>query len=119
MFENQAAELHSGDFSSDEHFLLGIHRRHDGMWLDFEFAQQLLDYLDSFVLCQIREAGADGTVDALQSSLIRLTLRLTLYTLYETDAFLNTDKIRERVRTLQLSCARLRVCVCVSLLTNC
>ena len=28
--------------------------------------------------------------------LIRLFLRLTLYTLYETDAFLNTDKIRER-----------------------
>lgn len=88
---------------TDDHFLLGIHRRPDGMWLDFEFAQKLLDFLDSLVLSP-SGAAADSSIPSLgqssknasEDSLMRLILRLTLYTLYETDAFLNTEKIRER-----------------------
>ena len=90
----------TSESAMDNHFLLGIHRRHDGTWLDFEFSQKLLEYLDSLILSH---SHPDETVTSQESEeiLLRLSLRLTLYTIFETDALLNTDKIRERSSNLK------------------
>lgn len=87
----------------DDHFLLGIHRRWDGMWIDFDFAQKLLDFLDSLLLTQqtLDDINKPVQVNAQEDHLMRFALRLTLYTLFETDSFLNTDKIRERSTNLK------------------
>ena len=97
----QSIENNENQFPIDEHFILGIHRRYDGMWIDFEFAQKLLDFLDSLLLSPHLTEESRPSIPNAEENLIRLALRLTLYTLYETDAFLNTDKIQERSKNLK------------------
>ena len=134
--QQQQQQQSSSNLPQDDHFLLGIHRRYDGMWIDFEFAQKLLDFLDSLLLTPINENGSSSIASSFDSNsssqlnqsqsstqqlnqsqslpsvsssssssneenLIRLALRLILYTLSETDAFLNTEKIQERSKNLK------------------
>jgi hypothetical protein len=155
LFYNAQQQLSDNESSytntMDDPFLYGIRRRLDGMWEDFNFAQQLLDYLDSVLIAlltvkeshgrklsnsasaadvkgytsqsgpvnTVREASRIGLSsssgvlhapspqnsgsisDDSESSLLRLMLRLTLYTLHETDAFMNTEAIQRRRNTVK------------------
>ena len=90
----------------NKHFKLEIHRRLDGMWVDFEYSQQLLEFLDGFLLNpQMQSPGGSepkAKMKEVESQLIRVTTRLILYSLFEIDAFLNNDKLKERSNKLKV-----------------
>ena len=89
-------------------------------WKDFYFAQGLLELIDFLLFDPGAKMGSYSCerVRELDQALIRHSLRLTLYTLHETDAVFNTRKILHRRE--QLGESRVVVgCVLVYFYHNC
>ncbi len=93
--------------AQDDQFLPPIYRSESGTWVDFHFAQKLLDFFDQITpATPIGGGQSPGPSKAtLPTSsginLAHLLLRLTLVTLFETDAVLHTERIQRKKENLR------------------
>lgn len=102
-----------------------LHRDAEGQWLDFQLAQKILDLLDHLLILQptlvqqynqwkaqqAQAGGRSGSSSSLpvpvaeivvdEETLGRNALRLTLFTLCETDSFLKAEKTQEKGKNLR------------------